>query len=265
MFDPDHLAQFKHCHSKPIPVASGNKKEGDPRSWFKNVDTTKLGMAVGSLSDSVNRQSLIHMASNPGVGTLDLCINVLAWGRMRGANRNRLFEQPVQPWITVADQVRNGLLNRAQGYDAFSNLRSGGKDMVGLGPAYFTKLLYFLAPATPSASKGYIMDQWLGCSINLLAGQQIVKLDEQVKWHLQKGKKASEAMATLRVDSFVSDVNTGKDYEAFCQAVEALSDKMGLGWTPELTERALIADGGKKPHPWRTYVVEQRLRRFGAA
>jgi hypothetical protein len=106
-----------------------------------------------------------------------------------------------------------------------------------------------LALASSEDSEGRSPERWF----NLLAGRQLVKLDQHLIWQLKRGQPVQ------RADSFVSNLNMGRDYEGFCQYVEALSDEMGSAWTPELTERALIADGGRTPHPWRAYVVEQRL------
>jgi len=106
-----------------------------------------------------------------------------------------------------------------------------------MGPAYFTKLLYFLASGTHGVAKGYIMDQWLGCSVNLLTGRLIVKLDQHLTWQLQNGR------AVPRIDSVVSDANSGRDYESSSKQSRRL-------------------DGGRLPHPWRAHVVNQRLRRF---
>jgi hypothetical protein len=97
------------------------------------------------------------------------------------------------------------------------------------------------------------MDQWLGCSINLLTGRQVVKLDHHLTW-----KKTAAGKLSQDVTSIVSDVNSSEDYEAFCQTIESLSSLLGSPWTPETAERALIAFGGSKPHPWREYVVGQR-------
>ena len=212
-------------------------------------------MKVGPLPSTTNRPSLLAMAADRSFGTLELCISILAWGGMHGKNRDLLFKRPLEPWIGVANQIRDGELSRSESYGALAALQSSdAKAIAGMGPAYFTKLIYFLAPTASSRiAKGYIMDQWLGCAINLLAGRQLVKLDQYLTWRLKEGTPVQ------RADSFVSNLNTGQDYEAFCQLVEKLSAEMGTVWTPELTERALIADGGRAPHPWRAYVVEQRL------
>ncbi len=259
MFVIRHLEKFKACFRAPPTLALGDTQEGrSPKAWFRNVDSTRFNVAIVDLPAAVNRQKLLAMASDRTVRTLDLCVSIFAWGGMHGANRKRLFEQPLDPWITLADQVRDNKLRRAEAYDAFAGLRTRGKAsaIAGMGPAYFTKLLYFLSPGSPMGTKGYIMDQWLGCSVNLLTAKQVVKLDHNLKW--EKKKNATR----LRIDSIVSAINTGDDYEKFCLAVEALSSEMGASWTPELTERALIADGGRSPHPWRDHVVKQRQISF---
>lgn len=259
MFVTDHLARFRVCFPSPIPFALGAKQEGkSPAAWFADVDRTALGLVIGTLPLAVNRAGLLAMAADTRISTAELCISIFAWGGMRGNHRDLLFARPLAPWLTIADQVRHNQLSRSAAYDAFARLRLNGdrNPIAGMGPAYFTKLLYFLAPGTLEFRKGYIMDQWLGCSVNLLTGRQIVKLDHHIKWQVKHGR------AMQVVDSIVSDVNSGRDYEEFCQIVEALSLEMGASWTPELTERALIADGGRSAHPWRTYVRDQRLKSF---
>jgi hypothetical protein len=256
MFAPEHLAKFKECFSGPLYFASGNTREGrGPATWFKNVVGHNSQIVIGELPPAVNRQMLLQMARKPTVKTLDLCISIFAWGGMHGNNCKKLFERSPDTWITLADRVRNSEITRAVAYDAFADLRTHGKTsaIAGMGPAYFTKLLYFLPP---EGAKGYIMDQWLGCSINLLTARNVVKLDHQISWKMKR------RLPTVQIDSFVSKINAGADYEAFCRTVEALSDVLGPPWTPELTERALIADGGRRPHPWRDYVVKQRFDSF---
>jgi hypothetical protein len=259
MFVIDHFMEFGRCFPSPLPFVAGDEREGHgPEGWFKRVNRSKLDLPIGQLPVSVNRASLLAMAADHRVGTAELCISIFAWGGMHGKNRDYLFGCPMAPWVAIAEQVRDDKLSRSEAYDSFATLRNNGKGsaIAGMGPAYFTKLLYFLAPGLPGFSKGYIMDQWLGCSINLLTGREIVKLDQHVTWKIKKGQ------AERSVDSYVSNVNCGQDYDAFCRAVEALSAKLGEAWTPELTERALIADGGKVKHPWRGYVIKERLKLF---
>lgn len=225
-----------------------------PKLWFRAVDPSLSKLDHSLLDDApVSRTSLLEFqASN--MPTPELCVSIFAWGGMRTSNGKYLFGQHITTWLEVAERLRAGAIDRKEGYNEFASLRKK-KNLAGLGPAYFTKLLYFLPPR---AHKGYIMDQWLGLSINILAGQEIVKLNESITWEW-KPKKAHP-----RFDSLVSDYNDGVDYERFCQKIELLSKEMGSGWTPEITELALISEGGRgnSRKGWRDYVVKQRHARL---
>jgi hypothetical protein len=257
MFVYKHFDKFKSLFEKPPEPPEVEGK--NPQRWFANVDHTRLGEEVDQLPASpTNRAKLLAMATKPAVRTLDLSISILAWGGMQGNHRDKLFGRPPQAWIEIADRIRGGKLTRSEAYDEFAWLRKNG-ELPGMGPAYFTKLIYFLAPETAAKPKGYIMDQWVACSVNLLTGRQVVKLDETIKWKKVSGRIERE------VNSTVSDVNTGEDYEACCRSIEAISKEMNSDWDPEKVELALLAEGGRNPHGWRKYVVEERLAKFCAA
>jgi hypothetical protein len=248
MFVPEHIAEFRRCYDcppEPLPVEGRS-----PRRWFEGVDYSGLGVKVRELPESTNRLDLLARAINSEVCTLDLCISILAWGGMRSSHRDFLFGRSSSTWLEISGRIRRGELKRADAYNNFAELRAR-KELLGMGPAYFTKLIYFLSPGATNPT-GYIMDQWVACSINLLGGRSIVKLDQVIKWQKFRGHSVQS------VESIVSDVNTGQEYEKCCLAIEALSDRMG-GWDPGLTELALIAEGGRNPHAWRAYVIRERL------
>jgi len=94
------------------------------------------------------------MAANPTVQTLELCISIFTWGGMQAGHARRLFNNSVEPWVLIADQIRNRRLSRAQAYAAFAKLRTIKNAMSGLGPAYFTKLIYFLSPTRSVTEAG---------------------------------------------------------------------------------------------------------------
>jgi len=76
-------------------------------------------------------------------------------------------------WLQVASDLRADRINDVEGYEKFFTLSKNNK-LKGCGPAYYTKLLVFL----PSDdTRGLIMDQWMARSINLLTGQEIVKME----------------------------------------------------------------------------------------
>jgi hypothetical protein len=100
-----------------------------------------------------------------------------------------------------------------------------------MGPAYFTKLIFFLRPDL----NGYIMDQWLARSINLLFPQAgPIRLSNTV----------------------VTDRNTADDYERFCSHVEHVARELGI--TPAEAEERMFSNGGRSKGRWRQYVIAHK-------
>lgn len=257
VFDAAQLRTFQDMHAVPTAFAQTGKGEGSaPLAWYVTGPHNRPLIDEGQLSGTFNRSRLIAMQADSEFRTLEFCIAILAWGGMQRGNRNHLFGKPVEPWLAVADAIRSGELTRSEAFDAFAALCREGV-ISGMLPAYFTKLIYFLMPRD-GAPLGYIMDQWLGCSVNLLCGRDVVRMDDSLTWH--QGKRS--ATPELRLSSHVSIWNTGRDYEHFCTAVEMLSATMGEGWNPETTELTLMSRGGSKPLPWRAHVKRARLARF---
>ena len=261
VFDAAQLRAFQDMHAVPTAFAQGEDSEGSaPLAWYSAGPESRPLVDQSQLSGIFNRTRLIAMQADPDVGTLELCIAVLAWGGMHRNNRDHLFKAPAAPWLEVAQAIRAGEMTRAEAFDAFAALCHEGA-IPGMKPAYFTKLVYFLMPRG-GAPIGYIMDQWLGCSINLLAGQEVVKMDNTLEWRREKRAPAPER----RLSSLVSAWNTGRDYERFCTAIETLAATMDAytdqDWNPETTELTLMSRGGRKPGAWRAHVRQQRLARF---
>lgn len=254
--DEKQFAFFQKCYPKPPALASGGKVEGkEPRSWYAGAPEQRPAADLQKFGNGVNRSQLIAMRADSAIPSLDLCIAILAWGGMHGSNRNHLFKRDVSHWLAVAERVRFGDLTRQQAFDAFASLNLAGT-LVGMGPAYYTKLIYFLMPRSVDHPVGYIMDQWLGCSVNLICGQEVVRMDSSVSWVSNKNHVVQQA------HSRVSPLNTGLNYERFCQTVELVAQRLAADWTADVAELALMSTGGKTPAPWRRHVVRDRLRRL---
>jgi hypothetical protein len=140
-------------------------------------------------------------------------------------------------------RVLQGRLNRSQAYQKFAELRNSD-ELPGLGPAYFTKLIFFLM--TDRERPGYIMDQWTSASVNLLFEQTIVHTT------VQKNFKND---GSFKVSEFVNDSNSQQQYDKFCQAVECLAKKLDV--SSERTEEMMFSEGRGRG-VWRNYVVKQR-------
>lgn len=196
----------------------------------------------------VTRSEVFSLNADASVNTATVCAAIMAWGGMNQRFSKTFFSMAYEGWLGVADRIRAGDLDRKAAYNAFLSHRNSGK-LYGVGPAYFTKIIYFLTPrSSKTQDRAYIMDQWAGCSINLLVSDELVKMDVTRQWH----KDANKPDFTYRV----SDANTGDDYESFCKAVDALRIHFNL--THDQVDRLMVANGGKTKSSWRKYVIENR-------
>ncbi|WP_335925473.1 8-oxoguanine DNA glycosylase OGG fold protein [Sphingomonas sp. AAP5] len=200
----------------------------------------------------LDRTALLTLAADESVSTEVVCWSIMAWGEMHGRHRNTLAALAQAPWIDVADLIRLGQLDRAKAYDAFRQLKLGKPDkMPGVGPAYFTKLIFFLMPRSARAHPvGYIMDQWAACSINLLTADSVVLTDCLLSWQYKCSTLSRRGTFT------VSACNTSHNYENYCRAIEALAQEIGRNASE--TELALMSGGGTSKKRWREYVIDHR-------
>lgn len=191
-----------------------------------------------NLSDYPNiklaRNGLFELVSDRTNNTFKCCIAILAWGGMNREHAVSAFSS-WNEWEHIATNIRNGELTRREAYKAFYQLRKS-KKLKGLGPAYFTKIIYFLSK---EENRGYIMDQWTARSVNLLLETKAIGLTKITA----KSKKVS---------FFVTDKNTDLIYENFCQFVEQLAQLHQT--TPDLVEMSLFSRGYGQG-PWRNYVI----------
>ena len=246
-FRDEHLSAFQECVRANHDPDDGTTKWGRTfGDGLPNVDVTVLP------EKHVKRSCVLKLASNPEVNVHTVSAAIMAWGGMHKRHRDLLFKENGTEWLEVAQNIRCGVIDRMTAYNRLKDLRSQ-KKLKGAGPAYFTKLIYFLTPRHGAALKtGYIMDQWAGCSVNLLVGREVVLMNVTKTWKRQLGQW---------VPSFafrVADENTGDNYEAFCSEVDRLASYFGIN--AEQVDRALVSAGRTNPEFWRQYVTKQRQR-----
>lgn len=154
---------------------------------------------------------------------------VMAWGAQgAGPGGKKAVASSWQARESIAailNKIRNSSLTRAQAYNLFLENK-----IPGLGPAYFTKLIYFFLKNQPI---GYIMDQWTAKSVNLLTGCNVV---------LMGGNSPSNR-------------NKAENYELFCEVIDSLAKKLECSGD-ELEERLFSQNGrhGRKRGAWRQHV-----------
>lgn len=187
--------------------------------------------------NKIRREDIYGMVTSNKLETITCVASILSWGGMRrGSGVSAL--STVTSWLPVCDEIRSGKLSRSEAYEKFMSIRLANK-MKGMGPAFFTKLIFFFMYG--QKSQGYIMDQWTGTSVNLLSESELVKL--------KKVKTLSSYYER------VSDDNTFQDYENFCLYIERIASD--LGRDPVQVELGMFSEG-RGNGGWRNYVVQSR-------
>lgn len=251
MFFDIHLEEFKKLRFKE-QVAVGRV----PRKWFEqilkssSVEFNGLEGVTSLLSSTkVKRSCIDRMVLDQNISTEACCATILAWGERDVSNGQKIFSR-LSEWKALAEKIREEGLSRNRSYDGFKKLQQEGR-LVGMGPAYYTKLIYFLMAG--NGRRGYIMDQWTGRSINLLlAPHPLVIIDRY------PNKK------TGNVEWTVSNKNDSSVYEEFCCRIEELAEIPEIANMLKLAkiqkidrasavEEMLFSEGRGKGE-WRNYV-----------
>lgn len=247
---PLNVDDFKKLNQSPASVWFASA----PRGW-----AAAIGVAANLLrplpSTKLGRKDLRKLWLDPSVSIETCFLSTMAWGGMRYSHGPIAWASFIKAGSALrkaCEDVRAGVFkDRASEYSRFTAIKKA-RGAPRLGPAYFTKILFFGSPRQDA----YIMDQWTVRSIHLLSGQyQTPKLT----------KNATTKVATdtppqaLRLR--VNDRNTASDYEAFCKAVEELAGLVGI--SPSDAEEQMFSSGGHSPHPWRAHVMtEWRSKNF---
>ena len=168
----------------------------------------------------VRRSNVFELAADRNVSIATVCVAAMAWGGMRVDHFGQLCKSSRGKWLEIAKTIRKGKLTRAEAYACLKKRREEG-ELKGMGPAFFTKLIYFLTPRDkPECQAAYIMDQWAASSVNLLTGSEIVRMN--VTPSLDAAPKLRHKTPELSMNELalsfkftVSDENTSDNYEAF--------------------------------------------------
>jgi len=198
-----------------------------PSNWVKKMGLQNVPNVSRLPSTPLRRDAIRKICTDPNQDVLFGYICVMAWGGQNAGPQGK--RHAVMAWKNHSfielklRALRSNTYDRCQAYNTFRT----APIIPGLGPSFFTKLLYFFSP-TPDF---YIMDQWTGRSVNLLTGEHIVRFD----------------------GSSPSSSNKGGNYQAFCEEIDELAKLLKL--TGEETEQ-LLYDGGNRAAvgTWRDYV-----------
>lgn len=185
-FNNEALNKLKECinnidHSIP-PIKIGNIWSGaKTKKWF---DYFKTDWTLSDLNnDPINRYDLLtkidQIKKNKVCNIFivrELIVKIFAWGGMsKQASRGKNALKYIDRYEGICKDLLNGKITNIEAYKNFFELHNHKNDdlkMKGVGPAFYTKLIYFLGD-----HEGLIMDQWTAKSVNMLCNDKIIKLD----------------------------------------------------------------------------------------
>jgi hypothetical protein len=186
-----------------------------PNNYFDNY-----------LNRHFNRYELFEYCQSSSNDNINVLAAILSWGGMR-RDHGRLLFNNLDLILDLVNNLRNGSYHSRQiAFSIFQNHRAAGS-LPGLGIGYFTKLICFLSPNL----NGYIMDQWVGKSINLLTDQNVVSL----------------------TGNWVNDNNNAETYEIFCTHIDNLAILLNCSGF-EAEKR--IFSVGRGLGAWRNYLIQ---------
>lgn len=231
-FHPAHLAVFSVVDEHTSWIASRR-----PRSWGRQVGAS--AQVCDQLPEErIDRAEVKRICADREASAEQCFVAIMAWGGMRVDHGRRAWAIR-KSWLAIIDDLRAAQLTRREAYGRLTQLRRDHPGC-GMGPAYYTKLIFFAAPA----HDGYIMDQWTSLSVNLLvdSAPTLVAL-------------TSGQVRGVRYDR-VADSNSPETYERFCSAIDQLAQDLSLG--AEQIETRMFSQGGKRPGVWRQYLKTHR-------
>jgi hypothetical protein len=196
---------------------------------------------------SYSRDEVFEFINDQKNDELTCAFLIFAWGGMSYKNARLVLSSP-KPMIENIELIRADAIDRDNAYHGFYTCNQA-KIVKGLGPAFYTKLLYYFGKK--NGWKAYIMDQWTALSINYLFDRGVVKMN--------KVKKKYE------LGYAVSGHNDYQVYDKFNNALEQLSHELSQlvenkNFTPEEAEIMIFSEGRGKG-AWRTHLL-QRLRQI---
>ena len=249
---------FEECRLKHLKESVRNENEYE---WWSPMSIRRFAEAalnhpelskiknevdIDRLCDrEVNRHDVWKFVDPANKNTLAKVLFILGWGGMRLPNATSALMTYETHWKPIVEEMLQGKEDAA--VTAYERFRSKvlDNDLSGMGPAYFTKLIYFLEPS----HRGYIMDQWTARSMNWLRND----VDREI--YLIPRYDRSDHYMNFRVDS---ERNNGWIYSKFCEDMESLAKSLNL--SPDKTERLIFSRGGIQRVPlggWRKLILEK--------
>lgn len=242
-FHPEALAAFRESLGAGTENVVSLWKGKPPRAWAKRV--TGIEWPTFSESGQIRREVRATLSE----GTLSdeaAWLIVMAWGGQHEKNAKACWEHR-SAWLPIVHDLRGGKLDGRTAYRRFFDAR-----IKGLGPAYFTKIIYFLAH-----KDGYILDQWTAKSMEIL---QIRSADDylaDVPW-IAVSARMNGVRRTGWTGGTIAGDAPPELYDRYLAFLSALRERLlevGLNLSMDYIEEGLFAGSEQKSKSsWRSFV-----------
>lgn len=251
IFNEENLKKFLDCEHTPQTIFGHS-----PHSLAEEINFK----ADFSLPNKrMSRQAVFDEIEQRG-NALEILLIIMAWGGINRKHCAKLIvalqnnNAALETFSCWVNNLKSGRLTRQQAYEGFKSLITA-HNIPGIGPAYYTKLIFFLSQGEKSVSRGYIMDQWTAKSVDLLLSEIIVEEN------YYSGSLIKISPHLTRATVYPS--NESDRYELFCQFTDEVGNKIKSrevaegthqSWG-EIAEERMFSQGRGKGE-WRNYVKE---------
>jgi len=218
----------------------------NPVNFIRNClddenDIQKIFPQLSNLKNSFyNRVEIKEFIQDNRNDSLLCCYLIFSWGGMHLRHARSLLKS-TNPFIEIIDLIRQNGISIDDSYDYFYKLQNAGITK-GLGPAFYTKLLYFFGQQYNW--NAFIMDQWTSLSINFLFDQNIVKMNSSKK-------KVGKSFSVAKENDYMVYKNFN---ECIKNLADLLSQRFGMLVTPETAEIMIFSEG-RGLGEWRNFLV----------
>nr|WP_313634780.1 hypothetical protein [Brevundimonas diminuta] len=250
MFDPHAIRLLREAYHQLLRGRQGAEarevltrvadhwRGTPPQTWVSNMFLSDAPAELASMPGAAMSRTELraYLKANPNPHRALAAI--LAWGGT-GYRAREGVSSTWQNWVTTFDFLRG---KPAETQYAHYLAATGNRTLKGLGPAFFTKAVFFTADRD---APGYILDQWTARSANALTNDRtFVRLTSQ--------KKEVQPDGVFRPAGFiVSSANDATRYSRFNRLVADLAEN--LDCSPEHAELLMFS----KATWWRAYLVQR--------
>lgn len=222
IFNQQALIRLQECKHRieaevPEKIRDDLWLEGlSPNAWFDKYETS---WKIPNLPDNpLNRSELLNfIRPYRGKKEVDeitirkLIVSIFAWGGMRPTPTwGKLAIDTIETYEKICLELLRGMPS-VSAYEEFYKQKKTGA-MRGVGPAYYTKLIFFFGDQT-----GLIMDQWTARSINLLLNAPVIKLTSNKNVDHENSQQVYASYL-----NFISELKTNLSIESVSKTEELI-------------------------------------------